>query len=289
MKVKTQKKFTVTVTTYEANAPDFVWKFRNRIEKYSVGGARGRTYNDKFSAKSITLAMDKVTEKNFEKRQIKAIESWLNIPTQDRYNDDDLKYNQNHLNNISETIISEDGLTATAHVYSEWNFKINKPHKVQAEPQTLQVKHFKVEQITNQVMKSDYIKSNSKLAKWIHKRFVKYADQLGVSVPRYYINRRDIVERMGEYAVAKTSDSGCIGRCWYGSGIIWIDVNYHDKKWGSDQKAFRKNIDHTIAHEMVHLRFHSRSDPLHVRHDGSKQRRAFDRRTNQVLRGKQYQ
>ena len=29
-----------------------------------------------------------------------------------------------------------------------------------------------------------------------------------------------LVERMGEYAVAKTSDSGCIGRCWYGSGII---------------------------------------------------------------------
>jgi len=146
----------------------------------------------------------------------------------------------------------------------------------------------KIIKVENQVMKSDYIKSNSKLAKWIHKRFVKYADQLGVSVPTYYINRRDIVERMGEYAVAKTSDSGCIGRCWYGSDIIWIDVNYHDKKWGSDQKAFRKNIDHTIAHEMVHLRFHSRSDPLHVRHDGSKQRRAFDRRTNQVVRGKRY-
>ena len=148
---------------------------------------------------------------------------------------------------------------------------------------------YKVSKVEHKQMKSNYIKSNSKLAKWVHKRFVKYADQLGVSVPRYYINRRDIVERMGEYAVAKTSDSGCIGRCWYGSGIIWIDVNYHDKKWGSDQKAFRKNIDHTIAHEMVHLRFHSRSDPLHVRHDGSKQRRAFDRRTNQVLRGKQYQ
>ena len=283
MKVKTQKKFTVTVTTYEANAPDFVWKFRNRIEKYSVGGARGRTYNDKFSAKSITLAMDKVTEKNFEKRQIKAIESWLNIPTQDRYNDDDLKYNQNHLNNISETIISEDGITATAHVYSEWNFKVNKPHKVQADPQSLRVQHFKVEQITNQVMKSDYIKSNSKLAKWIHKRFVKYANQLGVSVPRYYINRRDIVERMGSYALDKTRDTGCIGRCWFSSEVIWIDVNYHDKKWGSDKKAFRKNLDHTIAHEMVHLKFKTA-----FQHKGSKQRRAFDRRTNQVVRGKRY-
>ena len=164
MKVKTQKKFTVTVTTYEANAPDFVWKFRNRIEKYSVGGARGRTYNDKFSAKSITLAMDKVTEKNFEKRQIKAIESWLKITTQDSYNEDDLKYNQKHLDNISNTIVSEDGMTATAYVYSEYSFKVNKPHKIQADPQSLRVQHFKVEQITNQVMKSDYIKSNSKLA-----------------------------------------------------------------------------------------------------------------------------
>ena len=283
MKVKTQKKFTVTVTTYEANAPDFVWKFRNRIEKYSVGGVRGRSYNDRFSAKSITSAMDKVTSKTFEKHQVKAIESWLMITTSDRYNEDDLKYNQNHLNNISETIISEDGITATAHVYSEWNFKVNKPHKVQADPQSLQVQHFKVEQITNQVMKSDYIKSNSKLAKWIHKRFVKYANQLGVSVPRYYINRKDIVERMGSYALNKTRDSCCIGRCWFSSEVIWIDVNHHDKKYGSDQKAFRKNLDHTIAHEMVHLKWKTA-----FQHKSAKQRRAFDRRTNQLLRGKRY-
>ena len=147
---------------------------------------------------------------------------------------------------------------------------------------------YKVSKVEHKQMKSDYIKSNSKLAKWIHKRFVKYADQLGVSVPPYYINRRDIVERMGEYAVAHTNDSYCIGFCWYGSGVIWIDVNYHDLKWGSDKKEFRKHIDHTIAHEMVHLRFNNRNDPEHVDHEGSKRRRAFDRRTNQVLRGKKY-
>ena len=96
------------------------------------------------------------------------------------------------------------------------------------------------------------------------------------------------IERMGEYAVAHTNDSYCIGFCWYGSGVIWIDVNYHDLKWGSDQKEFRKNIDHTIAHEMVHLRFNNINDSEHVDHQGSKRRRAFDRRTNQVLRGKRY-
>ena len=141
----------------------------------------------------------------------------------------------------------------------------------------------KITKVENQVMKSDYIKSNSKLAKWIHKRFVKYANQLGVSVPRYYINRKDIVERMGEYALAKTNDSGCIGRCWFSSEVIWIDVNYHDKKWGSNQQAFRKNLDHTIAHEMLHLKFKTA-----FQHKSAKQRRAFDRRTNQLLRGKRY-
>ena len=151
-----------------------------------------------------------------------------------------------------------------------------------------EIKIVKINKVENQVMKSDYIKSNSKLAKWIHSRFVKYAEQLGVSVPTYYINRKDIVEKMGEYAIAKTSDCTCIGRCWYGSKIIWIDVNYHDKKWGKDQKEFRKNLNDTIAHEMVHLRFHRESDPEHVKHDGSKQRRAFDRRVNQVVRGKRY-
>jgi len=282
MKIQPPKKFTVTTTTYRAVAPDFVWEFDRRVEKYSVGGVRGRSYNDKFSAKSITSAMDKVTEKNFEKRQIKAIKSWLKT-TSDKYNEDDLKYNQNNLDNISNTIVSEDGMTATAYVYSEYSFKVNKPHKIQADPQTLEVMYFKVEQLRNQVMKSDYIKSNSKLAKWIHKRFVKYANQLGVSVPRYYINRKDIVERMGSYALDKTNDSGCIGRCWFSSEVIWIDVNFHDKKYGSDQQAFRKNLDHTIAHEMLHLKFKTA-----FQHKSAKQRRAFDRRTNQLLRGKRY-
>ena len=148
---------------------------------------------------------------------------------------------------------------------------------------------YKVSKVEHKQMKSYYIKSNSKLAKWIHKRFVKYANQLGVSVPTYYINRRDIVERMGEYAVSHTNDCTCIGRCWYNSGVIWIDVNYHDLRWGDNQKEFRKHIDNTIAHEMVHLRFNNPNDPEHVDHKGSKRRRAFDRRVNQVVRGKKYQ
>lgn len=154
-------------------------------------------------------------------------------------------------------------------------------------PQPKFIKVYKVKKREHEQMKTDYIKSNSKLAKWIHKRFVKYADQLGVPVPKYYINRRDIVERMGNYALSKTNDCTCIGRCWY-SGIIWIDVNYHDLHWEKDQKEFKKNLDNTIAHEMVHLRFYRESDPLHVDHHGSKKKRAFEKRINQVMRGKRY-
>ena len=225
--------------------------------------------------------MDKVTEKAFEKGQIRNLEAWIRSPS-DKYNEGDLKRHQKKIDNISETIISEDGMTATAHVYHEWNFKVNKPHGQQEEPQTLEVQHWKVEEIPNSVMKSDYIKKNSKLAKWIDKKIAKYCEQLNCSKPTVYINRRDIVERFGEYAVAKTSDSGCIGRCWF-SGTIWLDVNYHDKKWGHDPKEFKKHLNHTIAHEMVHLKWKTQ-----LQHNGSKQRRAFDRRVNQVVRGVRY-
>ena len=284
-------RYTVTATVYEQSYPFDVFPIPSEestlLLSTTTFDPSTMIHSGKVKARSPSHAIDQVTRK---KENVRAIEKMIA-----RY--DDVKFDgHNHdlsvltlgernsyLNELRSKVatISDpmvNGNTATAwKMENGWN-----------EPQQKIISIIKVSKVENQVMKSDYIKSNSKLAKWIHKRFVKYADQLGVSVPTYYINRRDIVERMGEYAVAKTSDSGCIGRCWYGSGIIWIDVNYHDKKWGSDQKAFRKNIDHTIAHEMVHLRFHSRSDPLHVRHDGSKQRRAFDRRTNQVVRGKRY-
>ena len=147
---------------------------------------------------------------------------------------------------------------------------------------------YKVSKVEHKQMKSNYIKSNSKLAKWIHKRFVKYANQLGVSVPRYYINRKDMVENFGEHMLDQTNDCTCIGKCWVGRNLIWIDVNYHDLKWGKDKKEFRKNLDHTIAHEMVHHVFGNHNDPLHVDHEGSKRRRAFERRIHQVIRGKRY-
>ena len=147
---------------------------------------------------------------------------------------------------------------------------------------------FKVSKVEHKQMKTNFIRSNSKLAKWIHKRFEKYSNQLNCSMPRYYINRRDMVEKFGNHMMNKTTDCTCIGRCWFQSNLIWIDVNYHDLKWGNDPKEFRKHLDNTIAHEMVHLKFGSKHHPLHVEHNGSKQRRAFDRRTNQVVRGKSY-
>ena len=148
---------------------------------------------------------------------------------------------------------------------------------------------YNVKQQERKIMKSSYIRSNSVLAKWIHKRFEKYSSNLNCGMPRYHINRRDMVEKFGSYMMEETSDCTCIGRCWTGGwNLIWIDVNYHDLKWGSNPKEFRKNLDNTIAHEMVHLKFDRRSHPLHVKHDGSKQRREFNRRVNQVVRGKKY-
>ena len=148
---------------------------------------------------------------------------------------------------------------------------------------------YNVKQQERKIMKTSYIRSNSVLAKWIHKRFEKYSSNLNCRMPRYHINRRDMVEKFGSYMMEETSDCTCIGKCWTGGwNLIWIDVNYHDLKWGKNPKEFRKNLDNTIAHEMVHLKFDRRSHPLHVKHDGSKQRREFNRRVNQVVRGKKY-
>ena len=98
-----------------------------------------------------------------------------------------------------------------------------------------------------------------------------------------------MVEKFGSSMMEETSDCTCIGKCWTGGwNLIWIDVNYHDKRWGDDPKEFRKNLDNTIAHEMVHLKFDRRSHPLHVDHEGSKRSRAFERRISQVKRGHKY-
>ena len=148
---------------------------------------------------------------------------------------------------------------------------------------------YNVKQQERKIMKTSYIRSNSVLAKWVHKRFEKYSSNLNCKMPRYHINRRDMVEKFGSYMMEETSDCTCIGKCWTGGwNLIWIDVNYHDLKWGKNPKEFRKHLDNTIAHEMVHLKFDRRSHPLHVKHDGSKQRREFNRRVNQVVRGKKY-
>ena len=148
---------------------------------------------------------------------------------------------------------------------------------------------YNVKQQEHKIMKASYIRSNSVLAKWIHKRFEKYSSNLNCRMPRYHINRRDMVEKFGSYMMEETSDCTCIGKCWTGGwNLIWIDVNYHDLKWGGNPKEFRKHLDNTIAHEMVHLKFDRRSHPLHVKHNGSKQRREFNRRVNQVVRGKKY-
>ena len=98
-----------------------------------------------------------------------------------------------------------------------------------------------------------------------------------------------MVEKFGSSMMEETSDCTCIGKCWSGGwNLIWIDVNYHDKRWGDDKKEFWKHLDNTIAHEMVHLKFSRKSHPLHVDHEGSKRSRAFERRIRQVKRGHKY-
>ena len=243
----------------------------------------------KSSCKGINLAsaMEKLVLKKRNLRMLKKMDKGDNlIKISSSHWSIDMSYlsdaeKKEHYDNIkleitrtSDTIIN--GLDAIAHKVS-FNDKGE---------QILTV--YNVKQMENKVMKTNYIRSNSKLAKWIHKRFEKYSSQLSCSKPRYFINRKDMIEKFGKRMMSRTDDCTCIGRCWYGRQLIWIDVNYHDKRWGDDPKEFRKNLDNTIAHEMVHLKFGNHAHPLHVDHEGSKRARAFQRRLNQVLRGKKY-
>ena len=241
------------------------------------------------SCKGINLAsaMEKLVLKKRNLRMLKKMDKGDNlIKISSSHWSIDMSYlsdaeKKEHYDNIkleitrtSDTIIN--GLDAIAHKVS-FNDKGE---------QILTV--YNVKQMENKIMKTNHIKSNSKLAKWIDKRFEKYSSQLSCSKPRYFINRKDMVEKFGKRMMSHTDDCTCIGRCWYGRQLIWIDVNYHDKRWGDDPKEFRKNLDNTIAHEMVHLKFGNHSHPLHVDHEGSKRARAFNRRLNQVVRGKKY-
>jgi hypothetical protein len=244
----------------------------------------------KSSCKGINLAsaMEKLVLKKRNLRMLKKMDKGDNlIKISSSHWSIDMSYlsdaeKKEHYDNIkleitrtSDTIIN--GLDAIAHKVS-FNDKGE---------QILTV--YNVKQMENKVMKTNYIRSNSLLAKRIHKRFEKYSSNLNCKMPRYYINRRDMVEKFGSSMMEETSDCTCIGKCWSGGwNLIWIDVNYHDKRWGDDKKEFWKHLDNTIAHEMVHLKFSRKSHPLHVDHEGSKRSRAFERRIRQVKRGHKY-
>lgn len=246
-------------------------------------------FKSKCKGVSLANAMEKLVLKKKYQRELKKLQQGKNmikVPSsyfpidvsylseaEKKEHEEDLKL---YIKNTSNTIIN--GLEAVAYKVSFTRFD---------KEQILTV--YNVKQEPNKIMKSNYIKSNSKLAKWIDKRFEKYSSQLNCAKPRYFINRKDMVAKFGEHMKSSTDDCTCIGRCWVGRDIIWIDVNFHDKYWGDDPKEFRKNLNNTIAHEMVHLKFGGRSHPLHVDHDGSKRARAFQRRLNQVLRGKSYE
>ena len=244
----------------------------------------------KSSCKGINLAsaMEKLVLKKRNLRMLKKMDKGDNlIKISSSHWSIDMSYlsdaeKKEHYDNIkleitrtSDTIIN--GLDAIAHKVS-FNDKGE---------QILTV--YNVKQMENKVMKTNYIRSNSLLAKRIHKRFEKYSSNLNCKMPRYYINRRDMVEKFGSSMMEETSDCTCIGKCWSGGwNLIWIDVNYHDKRWGDDKKEVWKHLDNTIAHEMVHLKFSRKSHPLHVDHEGSKRSRAFERRIRQVKRGHKY-
>jgi hypothetical protein len=245
----------------------------------------------KSSCKGVDLAnaMELITLKKKYMRELKKMDQGkdlIQVPS-GRYHH---LYNMSYLNDVekkehekelkseiertSDTLIN--GLDAIAHKVS-FN---------DGGEQILTV--YNVKQVERKIMKASYIRSNSKLAKFIHKRFEKYSSNLNCRMPEYYINRRDMVKRFGSYMMEETTDCTCIGKCWFGRDLIWIDVNYHDLTWGENPKEFRKHLDNTIAHEMVHLKFWRKSDPFHVDHEGSKRSRAFERRINQVKRGKRY-
>ena len=245
-------------------------------------------FKSKCKGVDLASAMEKLVLKKKYKRELRKLQNGKNLirvpssyfpidvsylsEAEKKEHEEDLRL---YIKNTSNTIIN--GLEAIVHKVSFTRFD---------KEQILTV--YNVKQEPNKIMKTNHIKSNSKLAKWIDKRFEKYSSQLSCSKPRYFINRKDMVEKFGKHMKSRTDDCTCIGRCWYGRQLIWIDVNFHDKYWGDDPKEFRKNLNNTIAHEMVHLKFGDHSHPLHVDHEGSKRARAFQRRLNQVLRGKKY-
>jgi hypothetical protein len=288
--VKPKEKFTAYAKVYKLvdgkyvpeNDSDTLLK-----RTYHTEGIGLNEFKSSCKGKDLASAMETLVLKKKWMRELKKLEQGKEIKIPSSHCTLDVSYlsdleKKEHENELkseigrtSDTTIN--GLDAVAHKVS-FN---------DGGEQILTV--YNVKQQERKIMKASYIRSNSVLAKWIHKRFEKYSSNLNCGMPRYHINRRDMVEKFGSHMMEETSDCTCIGRCWTGGwNLIWIDVNYHDLKWGSNPKEFRKNLDNTIAHEMVHLKFDRRSHPLHVKHDGSKQRREFNRRVNQVVRGKKY-
>ena len=288
---KPKEKFTAYAKVYKLVDGKYVPEHDSDTLLRQTYHSEGIGLNEfKSSCKGINLAsaMEKLVLKKRNLRMLKKMDKGDNlIKISSSHWSIDMSYlsdaeKKEHYDNIkleitrtSDTIIN--GLDAIAHKVS-FNDKGE---------QILTV--YNVKQMENKVMKTNYIRSNSLLAKRIHKRFEKYSSNLNCGMPRYYINRRDMVEKFGSSMMEETCDCSCIGKCWSGGwNLIWIDVNYHDKRWGDDKKEFWKHLDNTIAHEMVHLKFSRKSHPLHVDHEGSKRSRAFERRIRQVKRGHKY-
>lgn len=289
---KPKQKFTVFAKVYKLVDGKYVPELEENTlisRTYGTERINPNEYKSKCKGVNLASAMEQIILKKRNLRMLKKMErggdkikissshwsidlSYLN-PLEKKEHYDNIKL---EITRTNDTIIN--GLDAIAHKVS-FNDKGE---------QILTI--YNVKQMENKVMKTNYIRSNSLLAKWIHKRFEKYSSQLNCKMPRYHINRRDMVEKFGSSMMEETCDCSCIGKCWSGGwNLIWIDVNYHDKKWGDNKKEFRKHLDNTIAHEMVHLKFASRNHPLHVDHKGSKRSRAFERRISQVKRGKIYE
>jgi len=288
--VKPKEKFTAYAKVYKLVDGKYVPESDSTTllkRTYHTEGIGLNEFKSSCKGTDLASAMEKLVLKKKWMRELKKLEQGKEIKIPSSHYPLDVSYLsdlekkehekelKSEIERTSDTTIN--GLDAVAHKVS-FN---------DGGEQILTV--YNVKQQERKIMKTSYIRSNSVLAKWIHKRFEKYSSNLNCRMPRYHINRRDMVEKFGSYMMEETSDCTCIGKCWTGGwNLIWIDVNYHDLKWGKNPKEFRKNLDNTIAHEMVHLKFDRRSHPLHVKHDGSKQRREFNRRVNQVVRGKKY-
>jgi hypothetical protein len=325
--VKPKQKFKVVMSIYEQKYPfTDKPKLRRTIDRGTVGGSSLESVIESYTHKKQNISglkqmlADKDPRCSVEKDTGILVYRSMKLPSNVRsysqnretgeyswrehflvrYNGSNHYFNyltederKNAYNRTRLKVANTSNPIVNGNVAVAWTKGLDKPFTVEEyknnTPPTMQeITIYKVSKIENKVMKTNHIKSNSKLAKWIDKRFEKYSSQLSCSKPRYFINRKDMVEKFGKHMMSRTDDCTCIGRCWYGRQLIWIDVNFHDKRWGDDPKEFRKNLDNTIAHEMVHLKFGNHSHPLHVDHEGSKRARAFQRRLNQVLRGKKY-